>query len=253
MNGWIGKLDHFDTLSLAEMETISLLNRQDTKFGFSIGRLEELLDRIQPDYLVLETGDGRQVLYRNRYFDTPDFKMFRDHHNGKRNRYKFRFRCYGDSGPCFFEIKFKNNKSRTIKKRLPVTGMRQDLGLQEVAALLSETLYSPQDLLPALDVAFTRFTLVNRKLNDRCTLDTGITISRGGKKISFPGLVICEIKQERSSRNNEMTRAFENMHITPLSLSKYCLGILYLVEGVRYNRFKEKTLRLRHLTSTDYA
>lgn len=240
-------------MSLVDMESISLLNRQDTKYAFPHAQLGEVLSRIEPHYRVLETEASRIITYQNRYFDTPEFKLFLDHHNGKRNRYKFRYRRYEQSDLCFFERKFKNNKGRTLKKRVVVNAITPHLNQPGIAELLERTPYSAQDLIPVLDLDFDRFTLASHAMNDRCTLDLGLSIRRDGRSVHFPELVICEIKQGRFSRDNPLVRALESLHIAPLSLSKYCLGLLYLQPGIRYNRFKEKTLRLQRITTIAHA
>jgi len=253
MSAWKDVLAGMAPMSLEEMDSISLLNRQDTKYAFPLAQLGEVLLRTAPHYRVLETDAGRLLGYQNRYFDTPTFKLFLDHHNGKRNRYKFRYRLYVDSNLCFFERKFKNSKGRTLKKRVVVPEFTNHLNQPGIAEILQLTPYSAQDLMPVLDLDFHRFTLASHAMNDRCTFDLGLSIHRQGRSVHFPELVICEIKQGRFSRNNPLVRALESLHIAPLSLSKYCLGMLYLQPGIRYNRFKEKTLRLQRITTIAHA
>jgi hypothetical protein len=240
-------------MSLEDMEGISLLNRQDSKYAFNQALLGEVLERAAAHYRILDTDASRLIRYQNRYFDTPDFALFSDHHNGKRPRYKFRYRRYVQSDLCFFERKFKNNKGRTLKKRVVVQGISDGLEQPGIAELLERTPYRSGQLQPVLDLDFQRFTLASHAMNDRCTIDTGLSIRRGNRSVHFPELVICEIKQSRFSRDNALVRALESLHIAPLSLSKYCLGLLYLQPGVRYNRFKEKTLHLQRLTTIAHA
>lgn len=252
MTLWSDQLDAMDPISLLEMEAMSLLNRQDSKYLFSRQHLAEVLEEAAPDYRVLVPGQTPRVGYLNRYFDTEDFELYRQHHNGKANRYKFRYRQYRDSGLTFFELKFKNNKRRTIKTRSAVPDVSDRLDLPETLELLKTTPYRPEMLQPALDIAFTRFTLINRKMVDRCTLDTGLRIRRGDREVHFPDLVICEVKQDKQRRDNDLIRIFERRHIAPVGLSKFCLGVIHLVPGQKTNRFKPKLLRLNRITTTEY-
>ena len=48
--------------------------------------------------------------------------LYHDHHNGKLNRYKVRRRRYIDTDTEFLEVKLKNNKKRTIKSRIKLSG-----------------------------------------------------------------------------------------------------------------------------------
>ena len=83
----------------------------------------EILDRIHDRYFV-QFNEGRRIAdYNTLYYDTPDLKMYIAHHDRKLNRQKLRARIYVDSGIAFCEVKNKNNKGRTKKKRIPATSM----------------------------------------------------------------------------------------------------------------------------------
>ena len=67
---------------------------------------------------VKALSDGKLIHdYKSLYYDTEDWKFYLDHHNGRVNRNKIRFREYVGSKLTFLEIKLKNNKGKTIKKR----------------------------------------------------------------------------------------------------------------------------------------
>ena len=102
------------------MSGISLMNRTDTKFVAGIERVRELLFMAKNDYFVQQTGGMRILSYYSVYFDTKTFDMYVAHQNGKLNRQKIRIRSYVDSGDNFLEVKTKNNRGRTDKKRIPV-------------------------------------------------------------------------------------------------------------------------------------
>jgi len=110
----------FSPISLEEMDGVKLMNRTDTKFTFSISVLPELFQNLSPFYNVLEIDNKRIHEYKSLYFDTKKRKFYYDHHNQRVNRFKVRFREYVDSGLTFLEVKRKNNKGKTIKKRLKV-------------------------------------------------------------------------------------------------------------------------------------
>ena len=94
MNSILQTLNQMESISLQEIEAISLLNRQDSKYAFTRDQLQMVLEKTPEYYRVLDPSTGRLVSYYNRYFDTPEYKMYLDHQRGKRNRYKFRYRQY---------------------------------------------------------------------------------------------------------------------------------------------------------------
>jgi len=75
------------------------------------------LEDLRAYYRILDINGVRQNQYDSIYFDTPDLDLYHLHHNDRKNRFKIRYRKYVDSNLSFFELKMKNNKYRTIKKR----------------------------------------------------------------------------------------------------------------------------------------
>jgi hypothetical protein len=114
----ISIIDKFDRISLDEISKVELMNRTDTKYVFKVDKLNAVLKKALKNYRVLEINNERIHLYTNQYYDTYDYEMYLNHHNGKLNRYKIRCRNYNVSDVAFLEIKFKSNKDRTIKKRI---------------------------------------------------------------------------------------------------------------------------------------
>ena len=55
--------------------------------------------------------------------------MFHNHHNGKLNRYKIRFRDYINTKNSFLEVKFKTNKGETIKSRQEIMYKSREFNL----------------------------------------------------------------------------------------------------------------------------
>ena len=68
-------------------------------------------------------------------------------------------------------------------------------------------------------------------------------------KIEFNNLVIAELKQEVVNPNSPFYKLMKKNIIRPYRLSKYCVGAieLYGVGVIKYNRFKEKLLKLKSI------
>ena len=80
-----------------------------------------------------------------------------------------RFRKYSNNNRSYFEIKIKNNKNRTVKKRMLVNEMNKHLGMQE-KNLVSEIIgLPPNQLTPMLDIQFSRITLTDNNFSERLT------------------------------------------------------------------------------------
>ncbi|QDU90337.1 VTC domain protein [Pirellulimonas nuda] len=233
-------------ISLDEMDGVSLMNRVDTKYAFSEGALGGLLDAVRHDYRVLEVGGARWTPYATLYYDSPARDCFLQHHNGKLNRHKFRVRSYGPSGACFLEVKLKNNKGRTDKRRIAIPGLEQASAPESLEFIEAAAGVRP-NLAPQLWTYFSRITLVGLALGERVTLDTELTFAQGDRRAALPGVVIAEVKQARSDRGSSFRQGLRRMGLRPLRISKYCVGSLLLDPALKHNRFKPKLLALQKL------
>ena len=168
-------LSDFTPITLKEMDNVKLMDRTDTKYVFRLDNLPAFLEEIKDDYRVLDVNGHRISRYESLYFDTKNFDLYLCHHRGKPGRYKVRCRKYVESELHFFEVKFKNNKGRTIKDRVKqkfidgrIVDSAEDL-LKEKTPLMA------QHLEAKLWVNYSRITLVNRNSPERVTIDVDLT------------------------------------------------------------------------------
>ena len=240
-------LNDLQTVSLEELDNVKLLDRQDTKFVFNQIHLPLILDKIKPFYRILEINNERVFTYDNTYFDTDDILFYNQHHNGNKKRFKIRSRKYSSSNQSFFEIKIKNNKDRTVKKRLPIDGINKYLGEQE-KDLVSEIIgLPPNQITPKLNVQFSRITLTDNSFNERLTIDTNISAKNGSGSKIFNQLVISEIKHIKYDPKSDFIQILRNLKIQEMRFSKYCMGMLHVNKEIKYNRFKPKLLRINKI------
>ena len=228
------------------MDGVELMNRTDTKFILTRSSLEEILSAIQSSYRILEVNGLRQSRYETLYYDTPAFKFYRGHQNGKRNRYKIRKRSYLDSNLNFLEVKFKSNKDRTIKDRTKLPLLAAELEPKH-SDFIQKTTEKEFDLEPKIWNRFTRITLVNESLPERLTIDCDLNFTAGSNRIALPQLVIAELKQERQNRYSPFMVELKKRHIRPEGFSKYCMGVALLYPEMKSNTFKEKILKIKKL------
>ncbi|MCX6304654.1 MAG: polyphosphate polymerase domain-containing protein [Bacteroidetes bacterium] len=236
----------FEPIPLEKMDEVKLLNRMDSKFIFNAAKLPCVLEQLYASYYVLEIGMVRLQRYETLYFDTPEHRLYLNHHNKRLNRFKVRSRKYVDSGLCYFEIKFKNNKGRTLKERNRQKGPQEEITGKQERLLTTTTKLTPGMLQPVLWVNFTRITLVNHGMSERVTIDTGLTFRHGLAERSYPGLVIAEVKQDRSAPS-VISGILHREHVPGTNISKYCLGIISLNQEIKQNNFKQKLIHINKL------
>lgn len=246
MNNLFSTLETFSPITLEEMDHVKLLDRIDTKFMLHEDQLQEYLAEIATQYYLLVIGGKLFHPYETLYFDTPDYHLYQMHHNGKRNRYKLRFRKYVNTGISFFEVKSKTNTDRTFKERLQVENIPETLTEQLNQYISEHTPGVYHNYVPTLRVFFDRITLVNKQANERLTIDLNLRYTSNGAEKKIEKIAIVEVKQEKHSLS-PFRELMKIQRHQKNYMSKYCLGVTCLNKGLKMNRFKQKINTLNKL------
>jgi hypothetical protein len=247
-------LNEYSPISLAEMSGVRLMNRIDTKYTASCLLLPEFLRRLRADYFVQEINEKRISPYRTMYLDTPDRAMYLAHHNGRCTRVKIRVRAYLDTRMIFLEVKNKNNKGRIKKQRIQLPEM-YGYGCKDAELFLAEhAKYPLASLTPCQENRFLRITLVNRQKTERLTIDVNLSFRNlpDGVEAHLDDLAIIELKQSGNFPSYAKSR-LADLHIYPVNISKYCLGTVLTVSGIKRNRFKKKLMQLNKIRKEAYG
>ncbi len=219
------------------MDKVKLMNRTDRKYWFNKDLLPGLLESVKDDYYVLELDGKRSLPYVSTYYDTTENRMYYEHHRGKLNRFKIRKRRYESSGISFLEIKFKNNKGRTIKTRIPAEYDTKDFDETEHSFIAANSPFDTSELNCAIKNGFDRITLVSKNMNERCTIDQKLSYYKNRKSFKLKKLIIVEVKTEGNS-HSVMIDQLNKLHIRPSGFSKYCIGRSIIEPELKSNRFK---------------
>lgn len=237
-------LAQYQPISLDEMAGIRLMNRTDTKFVTTMGKLMELLKMASEDYLVQEIDGIRIAAYYTRYFDTPGMDMYEEHHNGRANRQKLRIRSYVDSQLDFLEIKTKDNHGRTKKKRIDAHE-EDSLRMDFIATNLR---YDAKEMQPKIENYFDRITLVNNKKTERLTIDTNIRFHNMvvDNAMALDNIAIIELKRD-GSYSSPVLDMLRDLRIHPMGFSKYCMGMAFTDPTLRRNLFLPRITKINKL------
>ncbi|EAR01336.1 polyphosphate polymerase domain-containing protein [Maribacter sp. HTCC2170] len=240
----------FEAIGLEALNSVALMKRTDTKFILHVSRLPEILDAVKSDYRALEIEDNRIMTYNTVYFDTDMNDYYHDHHNGKVRRVKVRKRVYKDSNLCFLEIKKKDGKGRTNKFRTEIAleEFENELSPRSMS-FINETIDIKKSLSRTINNSFKRITLANDKAKERVTIDFDLNYKTKENKKAFEHLAIIEVKQERLNRRSPIITALKKIGNNPYKISKYCIGMASLNRNVKYNKFKQKLLKIENLSA----
>jgi len=215
-------LDEFLALSqfvphdLSQLKNASLMDRVDTKFLVPRFLLPTLLQTLKAQYTALEIEGQRVSRYENDYYDTPSFTHYLAHHNKRLNRFKLRKRVYTDSDIAFLEVKFKNNKGRTVKTRQPADVYDSSINAENREHLDSAGLNQFPEHKVVQNSSYNRIALAREEAG------------------------------ERLDRNSVFFKWAREHGLRTCSFSKYCMGIFYTgPDSLKRNNFRKID---RHIT-----
>ena len=239
---------------LADLSGSSLMDRVDSKFLLPTEQLLQVLNSCINYYSVLEIEDKSIFHYRNIYFDNNELKFYNQHHNRKLNRNKVRHRNYSDSDISYLEVKFKNNKGRTIKTRMSADNDPSIALDSGYAFLKQQGIAAPEHLRPSQLCTYNRISLANNQLSERITIDLNLSFTNQmgskpratehNKAFKLSNYIIAELKQDKLNRHSPFFQLMRELAIRPQGFSKYCMGVSLSNKQVKSNRFKSNILKL---------
>lgn len=249
-------LSTFECFQLEASGEPTLMDRTDTKFIVHITDIPDLLEAARHDFLALDIDNTRCFEYENIYYDTQDLQFYTQHHHNRMNRYKVRVRNYVNSGTQFLEIKFKNNKKRTLKNRIKLQA-NYDKTLAPYRDFMCEYGISKNlDILPSQCCRYDRVALASKNQQERITIDinvrTNLLCIKPMHQCKLNEIAIVELKQYRSNRSSAFFHLLRKKQIRPANISKYCMGFMEAANinpDVKFNRFKPIIRRVNDVQS----
>ena len=239
------------SVSLGQLDSCAaLLTRVDRKYPIAIGDATAILDQLPADTAVLEIDGRRSHSYRSQYFDTPNLVSFMGAARPRRRRFKVRTRGYVDTGDTFLEVKTRGPRGATVKERRPIGADVALCGVLPVAeeAWVASRLASlglPEgiaaELRPALEVSYTRTTLLLGDAGTRATIDTDLSWrAPDGRSLDIPGLCVVETKS--GSSPSSLDHLLWSCGHRATRFSKYATALTAIYPALPANRWA-RTLR----------
>jgi len=235
----------FTSITLDELNTkAAMLERNENKYVFALADLSAALADLQKEFDILTIEGKQEFMYETIYFDTKDHLCYRQHTQKARKRFKARTRRYVDADLCFFEVKLKDLRGKTNKKRIVYTHKEHgtlNTNSHQLLAKSFKNIYK-QDfmhrLVPSTKMTYKRITLVAKKGGERMTIDYSLTFydTKTKKKVYTPkDFIIIETKS--ATGNGIADKIFKKHRQRSTSCSKFCLSKIMLKHVDKYNTF----------------
>lgn len=248
--------DHFAPISLEQLNNkAAMLERLDNKYVVRAEVLQAALEVLAERFDILDMDGTRAFTYETCYFDDDQLHSYFDHHQGRRRRCKVRVRKYADAQQCFVEVKLKDKRGLTVKKRLRYSvekyGTLDDSAWKHIHQSY-EALYGeafPHALVPVIEMRYQRITLVARDGGERMTIDGHLRFQAHGRThVICPDVFVVETKS--ANGNGVADKILRGLHQHPTkSCSKYCVGMAILKNVERHNRFLPALRKLEALSA----
>ena len=246
----VGQHDHpwlvqpFASISLKKRNAnASMMVRRDNKYVVHSHKMQQAVLAFAKHFDVLEIDGQRHFTYETFYFDDAEYSSYHDHQRGRRKRFKARIRKYTDAQLCFLELKFKDKRGVTVKKRQPHPIERYgalDADQTEYIRSTYRDLYKGEfdgELRPTVETHTQRTTLVAKDGGERMTIDFNLEFINGQLRFNVdPGLFIVETKS--ANANGIADKILRSLHLHPTKrCSKYCMAMAALQVVDKHNNF----------------
>lgn len=242
------QLRSFEPISLDELKRAELMRRIDRKYIVHLAHLPLILQKIMPHYGVLTIENRNQFEYETQYLDTADFLFYHQHHNGRSNRQKIRYRHYRNTDARYLEVKSRSAMGRIVKERLKLDG--EQGSPSESRAFIAQRVNGalPDALGVKTQTHYQRATLAHKVLPERVTIDMNLRFSVPGRAgyETVSSLAIIEVKYEKLLPT-EIISTMRTIKSYRSSFSKYCIGCAMLYPKLKHNRFKPQLLIINRI------
>lgn len=237
-------VEPFQSVDLQQLNAkADMLKRLDNKYIIRQDILHEAVEEFVTRFDILQIGGKRVFVYDTCYFDDLKNSIYFDHLRGRRQRFKVRVRKYNDSEMCFVEMKLKDKRGVTIKKRLNYSVEKYghlDGGAWKHIVSSYQDMYGREFsyiLEPVLEMRYKRVTLVAKEGGERMTIDFQWSFSAKGRSNWVDDDVFI-VETKSSNANGIADKILRRLHQHPIkSCSKYCVARAALQDVSQHNRF----------------
>ncbi|HIF66224.1 MAG TPA: VTC domain-containing protein [Acidimicrobiia bacterium] len=234
-------VERFRAIDLEGMDNLASLDQRfDRKYVVSEDEASSLFAMVPGSLAALEIAGRRAFAYESWYFDTADLESFRATAHRRRRRWKVRTRTYLDAQKSMVEVKLRDQRGQSVKRRLPEDfSLAPNLtikGARFVNEILKRDGFAAT-LTSTLQTSYERVSVVDVESGVRLTADLGVRCRAVvGKEALIEGVVI-ETKSPRGP--GPIDRALWRRGHRPVRLSKYATGMAAIHHELPRNKWHQ--------------
>ncbi len=235
------RTQNISPITLEEInEFAALQTRVDRKYIINAEMCNRLIEEVQVQGRVLDIDGMRSTIYQSIYFDTPNLDLYKDAAYKRRPRFKARTRFYQQTNTAMLEVKTKDGRGKTVKKRTPYDVNDVDQ-LTTAGKTFIDNVIGEQGVSHHLRVTLTshyqRTTVVDSGTSTRITFDEYLTCTDWEKQsILFP---MCIVETKSSGQPSPFDKWLWENGNRPTRISKYCTMLAVLHPDLPANKWHQ--------------
>lgn len=242
--------DRLSPISLAELNARAALQvRVDSKYVLPLDRFGAFIEATQNRCEVLAIDGRNPQRYDTVYFDSPELTCYRDHLQRRRKTYKLRTRVYVGSGLHVFEVKMRDGRGHTVKRKIDHGDTAPDVVGAAATSFYRDTIRDYYGLAvghpvaPSMRNQYSRLTLASRTTPERTTVDFDLDVLRGDDIVGSMRRNVVLVETKSAHGNGDIDRVLWRLGVRPVRVSKYCIGIALLHPDLQVNRYARAMYR----------
>ena len=235
------KTERLTRLSLDEMNAFaSLQTRTDRKYIIQNTTCNRLIKEVDIQGGVLDLNGKRSTMYQSIYFDTPDLDIYKDAAYRRRPRFKARTRLYQNTNTAMLEVKTKDGRGKTVKKRTPYEVKNTNHLTNNAKAFIDGVVGisgASHNLQATLTSQYQRTTIVDQLTKTRMTCDEFLVCTDWeNRSVTLP---MCILETKSSGQPSPFDKWLWENKKRPISISKYCTTLAVLHPDLPANKWHQ--------------
>ena len=237
------------TVSSTEIKKRDFKNEKVQKLLIKKSHLSELLYQFYDECILIGSNEEYVQQFSMLYFDTPELKMYFEHHNRAANRFQVYRKYKYNTGKTHLVVKHSDNKHTNHNKKKKTKYFNDRIPLKYFDYITKNANHTAFLLKPVLNCDFNRYLFTNISMDSLISVDSELIFWNNQSTVYLTDLAVITIKTKRSSPNREISNALKIAPVFPSGLNKFSIGMALTNPNLKQNMLKQKIYDLKKISN----
>ena len=239
------------TISSKEIVKKDFNSNKSQKLILNKRYFNNMLYKFSDEFALVKSNEDYMQQFSMLYFDTPQLKMYFEHHNRSASRYQVYRKYKYNNEKSQLIVKSSDNKNNRNKKKFRTSDFEARIPLKYFDYIDKNTNHPAFQLKPVLNCDFNRYVFTNKSNDLLITIDADLSFWNDYKTNYLPDLAVATIKTKNYSPQREIANALKLAPGFPSGLNKFSIGMALTNPDLKQNMLKQKIYNLKRI-SNDY-